>query len=223
MISQIASSREAALEGNYDEALFNLSSLLSLVADESLKSILESEVALIQNIKSTLASFKLIKDDPDVWIPPSPLLPKKPIYKAKKDDSPAHYKSKIINSRSKIIEAKPAPKKATTSFKKSTTTTTKDNKETKKSDQSSTDEPNQGNQKPDFQGQGFDKDLVEMIKRDILQTSPNIKWDDIAGLRDAKALLEEAIVLPLWMPDFFQGIRRPWRGVLMTGPPGCID
>lgn len=55
-----------------------------------------------------------------------------------------------------------------------------------------------------------------MVKRDILVTSPNIGWKDIAGLREAKALLEEAIVLPLWMPDFFQGIRRPWKGVLMV-------
>ncbi|KAJ3187090.1 Katanin p60 ATPase-containing subunit A1 [Gaertneriomyces sp. JEL0708] len=74
--------------------------------------------------------------------------------------------------------------------------------------------------RPEFDPAGYDKDLVEMVKRDILQTSPNIKWSDIAGLREAKSLLEEAIVLPLWMPDFFQGIRRPWKGVLMTGPPG---
>ncbi|KAI8615513.1 P-loop containing nucleoside triphosphate hydrolase protein [Chytriomyces sp. MP71] len=74
--------------------------------------------------------------------------------------------------------------------------------------------------RPEFEGTGFDKDLVEMVKRDILQTSPNVKWRDIAGLREPKALLEEAIVLPLWMPDFFIGIRRPWKGVLMCGPPG---
>lgn len=57
-----------------------------------------------------------------------------------------------------------------------------------------------------FDASGYDKDLVEMVQRDILQTNPNIKWDDIAGLRDAKALLEEAVVLPLWMPDFFKGL-----------------
>ena len=34
---------------------------------------------------------------------------------------------------------------------------------------------------------------------------------DIAGLTEAKRLLEEAVVLPLWMPDYFKGIRRPWK------------
>ncbi|PSN43604.1 Katanin p60 ATPase-containing subunit A-like 1 [Blattella germanica] len=50
--------------------------------------------------------------------------------------------------------------------------------------------------------------------------NPNIRWDDIADLHEAKRLLEEAVVLPMWMPDFFKGIRRPWKGVLMVGPPG---
>ncbi|XP_065907213.1 uncharacterized protein [Dysidea avara] len=48
----------------------------------------------------------------------------------------------------------------------------------------------------------------------------DIKRDDIAGLTEAKRLLEEAVVLPLWMPGYFQGIRRPWKGMLMMGPPG---
>lgn len=59
-----------------------------------------------------------------------------------------------------------------------------------------------------------------MLERDILQKNPNIHWDDIADLAEAKRLLEEAVVLPMWMPDFFKGIRRPWKGVLMVGPPG---
>ncbi|XP_071438871.1 katanin p60 ATPase-containing subunit A-like 1 [Hetaerina americana] len=71
-----------------------------------------------------------------------------------------------------------------------------------------------------FDPSGYDKDLVDMLERDIVQKDPNIHWDDIADLHEAKRLLEEAVVLPMWMPDFFKGIRRPWKGVLMVGPPG---
>ncbi|KAM3861157.1 katanin p60 ATPase-containing subunit A1-like [Diretmus argenteus] len=71
-----------------------------------------------------------------------------------------------------------------------------------------------------FDGTGYDKDLVEALDRDIISQNPNIKWDDIADLEDAKKLLKEAVVLPMWMPAFFKGIRRPWKGVLMVGPPG---
>jgi len=71
-----------------------------------------------------------------------------------------------------------------------------------------------------FEIYGPDAELVDMLERDILQKNPNIRWDDIADLTEAKRLLEEAVVLPMWMPDFFKGIRRPWKGVLMVGPPG---
>ncbi|MED6218372.1 Katanin p60 ATPase-containing subunit A1 [Stylosanthes scabra] len=70
------------------------------------------------------------------------------------------------------------------------------------------------------QYEGPDPDLAEMLERDVLETSPGVRWDDVAGLTEAKRLLEEAVVLPLWMPEYFQGIRRPWKGVLMFGPPG---
>ena len=71
-----------------------------------------------------------------------------------------------------------------------------------------------------FRGDGYEPHLVDMIEKDLLLRNPDIKWNDIAGLHDAKALLQEAVVLPLIMPDFFKGIRRPWKGVLMVGPPG---
>ncbi|XP_065223642.1 katanin p60 ATPase-containing subunit A-like 1 isoform X2 [Planococcus citri] len=71
-----------------------------------------------------------------------------------------------------------------------------------------------------FEPSGYDQDLVDMLERDIVQKNPNVRWDDIADLHEAKRLLEEAVVLPMWMPDFFRGIRRPWKGVLMVGPPG---
>ena len=56
-----------------------------------------------------------------------------------------------------------------------------------------------------FDGSGYDRDLVEMLERDIVQKNPGIRWDDIADLAEAKKLLEEAVVLPMLMPDFFKG------------------
>ncbi|GAV60977.1 AAA domain-containing protein/Vps4_C domain-containing protein [Cephalotus follicularis] len=70
------------------------------------------------------------------------------------------------------------------------------------------------------QYEGPDPDLAAMLERDVLETTPGVRWEDVAGLTEAKRLLEEAVVLPLWMPEYFQGIRRPWKGVLMFGPPG---
>ena len=78
----------------------------------------------------------------------------------------------------------------------------------------------QEGEKPPFDASHWDAGLVDLLEHDILEKNCSVHWDDIAGLRQAKSLLEEAVVLPLWMPDYFQGIRRPWRGVLMFGPPG---
>lgn len=59
-----------------------------------------------------------------------------------------------------------------------------------------------------------------MIEREIVDFNANVKWSDIAELNDAKRLLEEAVVLPMYMPNYFKGIRRPFKGVLLFGPPG---
>ncbi|CAH0385362.1 unnamed protein product [Bemisia tabaci] len=62
--------------------------------------------------------------------------------------------------------------------------------------------------------------MIKSLARDIIQVNPNVHWKDIAALDDAKRTLQEAIILPTLRPDFFKGIRRPWKGVLMVGPPG---
>jgi katanin p60 ATPase-containing subunit A1 len=47
-----------------------------------------------------------------------------------------------------------------------------------------------------------------------------VLFDDIAELNDAKNALKEAVLLPILFPDFYKGIRRPWKGVMLFGPPG---
>jgi katanin p60 ATPase-containing subunit A1 len=59
-----------------------------------------------------------------------------------------------------------------------------------------------------------------MLERDVVDLNPNVKFDNIAELDKAKDLLQEAVLLPILMPDFFRGIRRPLKGALMFGPPG---
>lgn len=63
--------------------------------------------------------------------------------------------------------------------------------------------------------------LASAIDDLIVTEKPNVKMKDIAGLSVAKQTLREAIVLPLMRPDLFRGARRPWKGILLFGPPGC--
>jgi katanin p60 ATPase-containing subunit A1 len=67
---------------------------------------------------------------------------------------------------------------------------------------------------------GDDRLYIGMIEREIINRNLNVTFDDIAALDLGKRLLNEAVVLPLIMPEYFTGIREPWKGVLLFGPPG---
>lgn len=62
--------------------------------------------------------------------------------------------------------------------------------------------------------------LAGVISKEIYQESPNVRFDDIIRLDEAKRLLSEAVQLPLKYPTIFTGILRPWKGILLHGPPG---
>lgn len=64
------------------------------------------------------------------------------------------------------------------------------------------------------------KKLREGLSSAILSETPNVRWEDVAGLEAAKESLKEAVILPIKFPHLFTGKRTPWRGILLYGPPG---
>lgn len=64
------------------------------------------------------------------------------------------------------------------------------------------------------------KKLKSALAGLILSEVPNVKWDDIAGLSNAKEALKEAVILPVKFPHLFVGNRKPTLGILLYGPPG---
>jgi SpoVK/Ycf46/Vps4 family AAA+-type ATPase len=65
--------------------------------------------------------------------------------------------------------------------------------------------------------------MVEHLKASyselVMREKPNVKWDEVVGLDEAKNAIREAITFPVIRPDLFP---LGWpRGVLLYGPPGC--
>ncbi|CAR27671.1 ZYRO0D03938p [Zygosaccharomyces rouxii] len=67
---------------------------------------------------------------------------------------------------------------------------------------------------------GVDPIACRQIMKEIVIQDEEVRWDDIAGLRNAKNSLKETVVYPFLRPDLFKGLREPIRGMLLFGPPG---
>lgn len=62
-------------------------------------------------------------------------------------------------------------------------------------------------------------DLSNDFNNLIMTEKPQINWEEVIGLDDAKNALRESIVYPTKRPDLFP---LGWpRGILLYGPPGC--
>jgi len=72
------------------------------------------------------------------------------------------------------------------------------------------------------------EDFQEAIKRvqpsamrEVMVQAPNVGWDDVGGLDEARERLREGVELPLRDPDAFRRLGiRPAKGFLLYGPPG---
>lgn len=61
---------------------------------------------------------------------------------------------------------------------------------------------------------------MQQMQSAIVRERPTTHFSDVAGLESAKQLLNEAVIMPLKLPELYVGPTRPWAGILLYGPPG---
>ncbi len=65
------------------------------------------------------------------------------------------------------------------------------------------------------------RELVPSVMREVMLETPDVGWDDIGGLEDAKQQLVEVVEWPLKYPDLYKHMDAdPPNGILLYGPPG---
>ncbi|XP_010214365.1 PREDICTED: katanin p60 ATPase-containing subunit A-like 1 [Tinamus guttatus] len=224
--------REYALLGNYDSSMVYYQGVIQQIQRhcqsirdpaikgkwQQVRQELVEEYEQVKSIVSTLESFKMERPadipvscqdepfrDPAVWPPPVPAEHRAPpqIKRPNREVKPLRKESPGLQPRGPAGRAHPASKsdKATSSRERESRARGRDDKVRRGPEE----------------GEGL---IMQLEKFAIIVRLFALHRDDIADLEEAKKLLREAVVLPMWMPDFFKGIRRPWKGVLMVGPPG---
>ena len=67
--------------------------------------------------------------------------------------------------------------------------------------------------------EGNDRIAKDDIEELVMKEKPDVSWDEVIGLEDAKRAIRESIVYPTKRSDLFP---LGWpRGILLYGPPGC--
>lgn len=65
------------------------------------------------------------------------------------------------------------------------------------------------------------RDMQPSTMREVLIEKPNVRWEDIGALEEAKQELKEAVEWPLKYGKVFEHMSaRPPKGILLYGPPG---
>jgi hypothetical protein len=64
---------------------------------------------------------------------------------------------------------------------------------------------------------GLDKELIEKINNEIVDSGEQVTFNDIAGLKHAKATVNELVIMPMKRPDLFTGLRACPKGLLLFG------
>lgn len=66
------------------------------------------------------------------------------------------------------------------------------------------------------------RNLGKEDERFSFMAETNVTWDEIGGLAEAKKQMIEAVELPHTNPEIFRFYgKRPVKGILLYGPPGC--
>ncbi|KAI6182883.1 Katanin p60 ATPase-containing subunit A-like 1 [Aphelenchoides bicaudatus] len=229
-MEQLKIARQNAELGHYSIALTAYSAVLgskTLTANDRLMT--EKEFNTLKTLVSELDKIKIkatpeTPTDPMVWNPPPERAPSKkaPTRSTRPPPSTNDRRKQTTNAaqnrRTGVPTSNTNKSTPVKSIRRTTSQPGLDNAPEPNPTETSNDV--ETNEDKVFDSSSYERELVDTIEKTVIQRNLNVHWQDIAGHETTKKLLSEAALLPLLFPDYFKGIRRPWKGICLFGPPG---